>query len=133
MTENIEVLNEKNLTDKVVEVGRGGLYLGLGIVSVVQESVQALVKRGQAYGHDLVERGEKMANENREKVTELVEMPGTMAKDTARKANDAFDKYSEQMLTRVHIPTAGQIESMTRKVSAVDRKLDKAIKENAAA
>jgi hypothetical protein len=31
------------------------------------------------------------------------------------------------------VPTSNQIETMTKKVSAVDRKLDKVIKENAAA
>lgn len=133
MSEKIEMVNEKKLTDKVVEFGRDGLYLGLGVVSVVQENVVELVKRGKEYRHNLVERGEKLADENRGKVTELVEMPQAMAKDTYKKATDSFDKYSEQVLTRVHLPTADAVETMTKKVNAVDRKLDKIIKENAAA
>ena len=133
MTEKIEIVNEKKLTDKVVEFGRESLYFGLGIVSVVQENVEELVKKGKEYRHNLVERGEKMADENRGKVTELVEMPQTMAKDTYKRAGETFDKYSEQVLTRVHIPTADMIDTMTKKVSAVDRKLDKVIKENATA
>src|SRR5690606_23563615 len=131
MSEKIEMVNEKKLTDKVVEFGRDGLYLGLGVVSVVQENVQELVKRGKEYRLNLVERGEKLADENRGKVTELVEMPQSMAKDTYKKAGETFDKYSEQVLTRVHIPTADVIETMTKKVNSVDRKLDKLIKENA--
>ena len=133
MTEKIEIVNEKKLTDKVVEFGRESLYFGLGIVSVVQENVEELVKKGKEYRHNLVERGEKMADENKDKVSELVEMPQSMAKDTYKKAGETFDKYSEQVLTRVHIPTADVIETMTKKVNAVDRKLDKLIKENAAA
>lgn len=133
MTEKIEVVTEKKLTDKVVELGREGLYLGLGVVSVVQENVQELVKRGKEYRQDLVERGEKLADENRGKVNDLVEMPQSMAKDTYKKAGETFEKYSEQVLTRVHIPTSDMIETMTKKVNAVDRKLDKMIKENAAA
>ena len=133
MSEKIEMVNEKKLTDKVVEFGRDGLYLGLGVVSVVQENVQELVKRGKEYRLNLVERGEKLADENRGKVTELVEMPQSMAKDTYKKAGETFDKYSEQVLTRVHIPTADVIETMTKKVKSVDRTLDKLIKENAAA
>ena len=66
-------------------------------------------------------------------VTELVETQQTMAKDTYKKATDTLDKYSEQVLTRVHIPTSDAIDTMTKKVNAVDRKLDKLIKENAAA
>ena len=133
MSEKIEMVNEKNLTDKVVEFGRDGLYLGLGVVSVVQENVQELVKRGKEYRLNLVERGEKLADENRGKVTELVEMQQSKAKDTYKKASETFDKYSEQVLTRVHIPTSDVIETMTKKVTSVDRKLDKLIKENATA
>ena len=133
MSEKIEIVNEKKLTDKVVEFGRDSLYLGLGVVSVVQENVQELVKRGKEYRHNLVERGEKLADENRGKVNDLVEMPQSMAKDTYKKASETFDKYSEQVLTRVHLPTADVIENMTKKVNSVDRKLDKIIKENAAA
>lgn len=136
MAEKIEVVNEKNITEKVtgygnkiVELGRDGLYMGLGIVCVIQDNVEALIKKGKDYQHDLVERGEKLADENRGKVTELVEKPQTVAKDTYKKATDAFDKYSEEVLTRAHIPTADVIDTMTKKVNAVDKKLDKLIKE----
>ncbi len=133
MTEQVEVVNGKTLVDKVVGFGWESFYMGLGVVDVVQENVQKLVERGQEYRHTLVERGEKMAHENRDRVNELVEMPQTVAKDTVKKANDTLDKYSEQVLTRVHLPTVEQIETMTKKVGSVERKLDKVIKENAAA
>lgn len=129
MADKIEIVNEKNLTDKVIDMGRESVYMGLGVVSLVQESVEMLVKRGKDYRHNLVERGEKLAQENKG----LVEMPQDMAKDTYKKANEMFDKYSEQVLTRVHIPTSDNIDTMTRKVNAVDRKLDKMIKETATA
>ena len=129
MADKIEIVTEKNLTDKVIDFGREGVYMGLGVVSLVQESMEMLVKRGKDYRHNLVERGEKLAQENKG----LVEMPQDMAKDTYKKANEMFDKYSEQVLTRVNIPTSGDIDTMTRKVNAVDRKLDKMIKETAAA
>ncbi|WP_374685842.1 phasin family protein [Promineifilum sp.] len=134
MAEKVELVEEvKTLSDKVVELGRDSLYMGLGVVSVVQENVQGLVKRGKDYRHTLIERGEKMAKDNKGRVNELVEMPQTMAKDTVKKASDTFEKYSEQVLTRVHVPTSDQIEAMTKKVHSVERKLDKVIKENAAA
>lgn len=134
MAEKVELVEEvKTLSDKVVELGRESFYMGLGVVSVVQENVQGLVKRGKDYRHTLIERGEKMAKDNKGRVNELVEMPQTMAKDTVKKASDTFEKYSEQVLTRVHVPTSDQIEAMTKKVHSVERKLDKVIKENAAA
>jgi polyhydroxyalkanoate synthesis regulator phasin len=133
MAEKVEMVDVKTLSDKVMQFGRETFYLGLGVVSVVQENVQELVKRGQEYRHTLVERGEKLAEENKGRVNELVEMPQTVAKDTVKKASDTFEKYSEQALTRVHVPTSDQIEAMTKKVNSVERKLDKVIKENAAA
>lgn len=135
MAEKIEVVNEKTDTiiDKIVHLGLESMHLGLGIVSVVQENAQELVKRGKEYRHTLVEKGEKFAGHNKEMVTELVETQQTMAKDTYKKATDTLDKYSEQVLTRVHLPTVEQIETMTKKVGSVERKLDKVIKENAAA
>ena len=132
MTEHVET-NVKTFTDKVVQLGRETFYLGLGVVDVVQENVQELVKRGRDYRHTLVERGEKMADENRGRMNELVEKPQSVAKDTVKKANETLDKYSEQVLTRIHVPTVEQIENMTKKVGSVERKLDKVIKENAAA
>lgn len=132
MTEHVE-MNVKTFTDKVVQLGRETVYLGLGVVDVVQENVQALVKRGKDYRHTLVERGEKMADDNRGRMNDLVDKPQTVAKDTVKKANETLDKYSEQVLTRIHVPTTEQIESMTKKVGSVERKLDKVIKENAAA
>jgi hypothetical protein len=133
MTEQVEVVNSKTLVDKVMGFGRESFYMGLGVVDVVQENMQKWVERGMDYRHTLVERGEKMAHANRGRVNELVEMPQSVAKDTVKKANETLDKYSEQVLTRVHVPTAEQIETMTKKVGSVERKLDKVIKENAAA
>ena len=133
MTEQVEMVNGKTLVDKVVTFGRENVYMGLGVLDVVQEHAQKWFDRGMEYRHTLVERGEKMAHENRGRVNELVEMPQTVAKDTVKKANETFEKYSEQVLTRAHIPTAEQIEHMTKKVGSVERKLDKVIKENAAA
>ena len=73
MTEQVEMVNGKTLVDKVMNFGWESLYMGLGVVDVVQENVQEWVKRGQEYRHTLVERGEKMAHENRGRVNELVE------------------------------------------------------------
>jgi polyhydroxyalkanoate synthesis regulator phasin len=92
-----------------------------------------LSNEARNYRHNLIERGEKMADENRGRVTELVEKPQTMAKDTVKKAGETFDKYSEEVLTRIHVPTTDQIDTMNKKVASVDKKLDKVIKEAAAA
>lgn len=132
MTVEVKEMQEKNFATKIVDFGKDGFYLGLGVVDVVQENVQELVKRGKDYRHNLIERGSKMADENRGRVNELVEKPQNVAKDTVKKAGETFEKYSEEVLTRIHVPTTDQFEVISKKVSSVDKKLDKVIKENAA-
>ncbi len=132
MAEKVELVDPKNLMDKLVEFGRENIYMGLGLIDVVQENTLDWWKKGVDYRHTLIERGGKLFDQNREKVDDLVEMPQAVAKDTLKKANETFDKYSEQVLSRMHVPTADMIDSMTKKVNAVDRKLDKVIKEAAA-
>jgi hypothetical protein len=133
MTVEVKEMQEKKFTTRVVDFGKDSFCMGLGVVDVVQENVQDMFKRGKEYRHNLIERGRKMADENRNRVTELVEKPQTAAKDTVKKAGDTFDKYSEEVLTRIHVPTVDQFETISKKVASVDKKLDKVIKENAAA
>ncbi len=44
MADKVEIVDGKKITDKVIEFGREGLYMGLGVVSVVQENVQELAR-----------------------------------------------------------------------------------------
>lgn len=133
MAEKIELVDDKKLVDRIIEFGRENVYMGLGLVDVAQENALGWWKKGFEYRQTLIERGGKLFDQNRGKVDELVEMPQSVAKDTFKKANETFDKYSEQVLSRIHVPTADMIDTMTKKVNAVDKKLDKVIKENAAA
>lgn len=137
MTQNIEMEQEKNLFAKTVttvtEFGWDTVYMGLGVVGKGKDVAGDLWEKGLEYRQSLIERGEMMFDKNRERVNDLVDNPREVVQDSVKKAGDQFERYSQQVLTRVNLPTAVDVEAMTKKVNAIDRKLDKIIKENAAA
>lgn len=133
MMEQVENVQEKaqSVFEPVVEFGRKGLHFGLGAVGMVGDSFVSVYHKSGEYTEKLIERGEKLSADTRERVSKLAEDRQNVAKDTVKKAGDTFDKYSEQVLTRAHIPTSEDIDSVTKKVASLERKLDKAIKETA--
>lgn len=133
MNEQIEIVEEKSETvfEPVMKWGRKAMYLGLGVVGVAGDTVVDVVAKSGDYSEKLIERGERVAKDTRQRVSHLAEDRQDIAKDTVKKAGDTFDKYSEQVLTRVHIPTSEDIDTVTKKVASIERKLDKAIKESA--
>ena len=131
MMQQFENIQDKALSviEPVREFGRKSFYFGLGTVGVaIDEAKNVYAKCGELSGK-LVERGEKLATSTRERVDVMTEEPQAFVSDTVKKAGGTFDKYSEQVLTRVNIPTSDDLEAVSKKVSAMDRKLDKAIKE----
>lgn len=135
MNETIEIIEEKNSTvfEPVLNIGRKAVYLGLGTVGIVGDGLKKAVSKSGDYSGKLVSRGETLATDTRSRVAKVVDGRQDLAKDTVKKAGDTFDKYSEQVLTRVHIPTSDDIDSVTKKVASIERKLDKAIKDGVAA
>lgn len=135
MNEQIEIIEEKDTTvfEPVLNIGRKAVYLGLGTVGMAADSVKKVWSKSGEYSGKLVERGETLATDTRGRVAKVVDGRQDIAKDTVKKAGDTFDKYSEQVLTRVHIPTSEDIDSVTKKVAGIERKLDKVIKDGVAA
>lgn len=133
MNEQIEIVEEKvPVYEPVLNVGRKAMYLGLGAVGLAGDGVKDVYSKSGEYADKMIERGEKLATETRERVVKLADNRQDIAKDTVKKAGDTFDKYSEQVLTRVHIPTSEDIDSVSKKVASIERKLDKAIKDGVA-
>ncbi len=131
MMQQFENVQDKALSivEPVREFGRKSFYFGLGTVGMAFDGAKNVYAKSEEYSGKLVERGEKVATNTRERVDGMTEEPQAFVSDTVKKAGDTFGKYSEQVLTRVHIPTSEDLETVSKKVSAMDRKLDKAIKE----
>lgn len=134
MNEQIEIVEEKAqaVMEPVMKFGRKAMYFGLGTVGVFSDTVKDVFAKSGEYSDKVIERGEKLSTETRDFVVKMAEGRQDMAKDTVKRAGDTFEKYSEQVLTRVHIPTSEDIDTVTKKVASIERKLDKAIKDGAA-
>lgn len=131
MMQQFENVQDKALSavEPVREFGRKGFYFGLGTVGMAYDNAKSVLAKGEEFSGKLVERGEALFADTRERVGDLTEEPQAFVNDTVKKAGDTFDKYSEQVLTRVHIPTSDDLDAVSKKIAAMDRKLDKAIKD----
>lgn len=130
------------LYEMVTGVAQRAALVGLGAVDYVREEMTDLVNDSMLFTNKLAERGETIAKDGRERVINvtkdgrqrvntLAEKPQARAKTAVRKAEEAFDKYTEQVLNRLNVPTAREIESVDRKLANLNRKLDKLAKAEA--
>lgn len=143
--ENVEEARETvqervaGLYEMVTSVAQRAALVGLGAVDYVREEMTDLMNDSVLFTNKLAERGETMAKDGRERVnnvtqdgrkrvSNLTEKPQARAKRMVRQAEERFDKYSEQVLTRINVPTAREIEAVDRKLANLNRKLDKLAK-----
>ena len=127
----IEELEEakQSLFSKVAGVVRASMMVGFGALDMSEEKVSNLWGNAHGFVNDLEERGENFSKKRREQINEEVDRRQEQFKDLSGKATESFDKYSEAVLTRVNIPTAEDIEGLSKQVSSLSRKVDKVSKE----
>jgi polyhydroxyalkanoate synthesis regulator phasin len=119
----------EGLFKKATGLVRSALMVGLGAADLTQEKVVGLWEKSNKMVVELEERGEQMSEKRRGQIDEQVERRQSQIKDLSEKAGDSFEKYSEAVLTRVNMPTAEDIDSLSKQVSALSRKVDKVRKE----
>lgn len=131
MANQVETVQEQanNVVGFVSNTAHKALLVGLGAAAMAQDGLKDLVKSGEEFASKLVERGEEMAKNRREQLDTQVEKRQDQVKDLQKRVTGSFDKYTEQTLTRVHLPTSSDIESLSKEVSALSRKVDKIRKE----
>jgi polyhydroxyalkanoate synthesis regulator phasin len=119
----------KNLFQKVAGLMRSSLMVGVGTADYAREKfVKGWEKAGEVT-HGMAERGEKVTEERRGQIGDQVEKRQEQIKELGEKAGGSFEKYSEAVLTRVNMPTAEDIEDLSKQVGALSRKLDKVRKD----
>jgi poly(hydroxyalkanoate) granule-associated protein len=104
------------------------MLVGLGAVDFVREEVTDLINDSSQFTNKLVERGETVAKDGRERASTMVERPQTRVREVARKAEARFDHYTELVLTRINVPTSREIGAVDKKLASLNRKLDKIAK-----
>lgn len=119
----------QNLLQRVTGTMRTTLMVGIGMADVAQEKAHKMWDSTGDRLHEFAERGERVSEKRRDQLGEVVEKRQTQIKDLGERAEHSFDKYSEAVLTRANIPTAEDIEDLSKQVNSLSRKVDKVRKE----
>ena len=88
------------------------LLAGIGAVVLTQEEIEKFVDK-------LVERGEIAEKEGKKVVHDVMEK----RKKEAKKAEDNMDQQIEAILGRMHVPTKGDMEALSAKVTELNKKV----------
>ncbi len=118
MTDQIE------FTEEVVESSnsflnglRRVLMAGIGAVALTQEQIEDFVNK-------LVERGEIADGDARKLISDVSDKRKRILTDQRKKAEGELDKSIEGILSRMNIPTKGEIDSLSRKIVDLSDKVD---------
>ena len=130
-------LNVRERTNNTVNFVTGAAHktflVGLGAVALTRDSLQGAVKNAGDMTGKLAERGEKVSSERRDRVTNLVQSRRSDVRDVAGKMGTAVETAvsdgSDKVLTHVNIPTADNVDELSKKVGSLGRKIDKMRKE----
>jgi len=97
----------------LLEAVRKVLLASVGAVALAQEEVEDFVNK-------LVERGEIAEKDGRTLVRDMMEK---RKKQTAR-AEEELDQRIEELLHRMNVPTKGDIEALSAKITELTKKVD---------
>ena len=89
------------------------LLAGIGAVALTQEEVERFVAK-------LVERGEIAEQDGKKLVSDVMEK----RKKETKKAEGELDKRLEDLLNRMNVPTKGDINALSAKITELSKKVD---------
>jgi poly(hydroxyalkanoate) granule-associated protein len=127
MNKQVEMAQERatGVYEMVSDMAQKAMLVGLGAVDFVREEVTDLINDSSQFTNKLVERGETVAKDGRERANTMVEKPQARVKHVAHKAEERFDHYTEWVLSRINVPTSREIGAVDKKLAALNRKLDR--------
>ncbi|MCA9952179.1 MAG: phasin family protein [Anaerolineales bacterium] len=133
MAEKLQAVQEQaqNVYGKVYGTAHKTFLAGVGMMAWAQDEIVDLWVHGNEFADKLVVRGEEISKVRQAQINELIEKNQAQVKDAANKTTETFDKYSEQVLTRVNVklPTVEDLDVLNKKVATLSRKLNKTAKE----
>ena len=127
MTNQTETVRNtvENTVDTMTGAVRKVYLIGLGGVTVVRDEVTNLLK-----GTDkLADRGESLEKDSVERVNKVVEDRRKQAKKVRTDVEKRVDDLTTTVLHRANIPTAADIDDLSKKIASLSRKVDKLAKE----
>ena len=127
--------NVKEEANALLETARKVLLASVGAIVMASESaekqVNGFIKDVEAFVGKLVERGEIAEKDGRELLTEIVDKRKATAKELTDKARGVVDSAEKNttgrfdgLVTRLNVPTKNDIETLTKKIGTLSRKVD---------
>jgi poly(hydroxyalkanoate) granule-associated protein len=93
----------------------------IGAIALAQDEIEELITK-------LIERGETAEQEGKELVNEVMDRRKKIQKKTENEINSQI----EQILERMDVPTKADIDSLSKKITALSKKIDELNKEQSA-
>lgn len=113
--ETIEVQEETVDKDHnaMLATARKVLLAGIGVVALAQEEIEDFVNR-------LIERGGIAEKDGRKLISDIVER----RKKQVEEAEAEIESKIEEILDRMNVPTKADIDALSRKITALTKKVD---------
>jgi poly(hydroxyalkanoate) granule-associated protein len=121
MTEKIEVMEEEligeNGSNAMLDMAHKVLLAGIGVIALTQEEVEKFVAK-------LVERGEIAEKDGRKMLKDVMERRRKQAEEVRSETEEKVDKRLDEMLTRLNVPTRDDIDTLSKQIASLTRKVD---------
>ena len=105
------------LPESVAEWGREVWLAGLGALATVE-------KEGSRLFSTLVERGQTMETEGKNRIGSAKDDLSTRQKETAGKLEETVYTSARNTMERLGVPTRTEMDTLSKQVEALSRKLD---------
>lgn len=127
----IEVIEEesKNVQDMLVENAQKALRVGIGVVGLSQDRLSNVQGEFNEFLNKALERGEVVEGDSRQFVNGLFERRKEQVNTVTNRATNELDGRIETVLTRMNLPTKADIDTLTKKINSLTRKVDQLKKE----
>ncbi|MBP6016211.1 MAG: phasin family protein [Candidatus Promineofilum sp.] len=118
MTDQIEITEELTESTNTFLYGlRRVLMAGIGAVALTQEQIEDFLNK-------LVERGEIADGDARKLLIDVLDRRKNIVHGSTKKAEEEYEKRMEGLLSRMNIPTKGEIKTLGEKIAELGEKVD---------
>lgn len=118
MMDQIEITEEVTESTNTFLYGlRRVLMAGIGAVALTQEQIEDFLNK-------LVERGEIADGDARKLLGDVLDRRKNILQSSTKKAEEEYEKRVEGLLSRMNIPTKGEIETLSEKIAELGDKVD---------
>ncbi len=128
MTETIEFTEMEEKSNIVLENARKVYLVGLGTASYTVTTTTDAVKHARTNAGDfstkMLERGEKLEKETRENINKQREAREKNIRNTQKRLEKEFGKRMESLLHAMNIPSKNDINSLSTKVTRLNKKVE---------